>query len=167
VLNDSQLVALSNDIAFHIEPVITDALNKGDNNAIVDWYNSVASPDFWVFKSLVDVKDILGSMDWATDYATFQSDVPAMSLLFTSGQYDPQTVQARDALNAIFAGASATKAAILAASVRTASNIEKLFATTTTGPGGGNGSLSTQSAIAVFSGTIDRRDVRAAVAMIE
>jgi len=165
-LTNAQVATLATDIENNTNQTVIDALAAGNNNAIRDWYNEQASPNFWVLKNSISVDELVESLDWTGEYADFKDDMPAIRLLLDNGTYAPQPVGAREALNAVFTGAGNSKAAILGMATRTATNAEKLFAVSTTGPGGGNGSAQAQSAIPEVEGNITRDDVLAAVSLI-
>ena len=158
-LTDTQRTALTTDISGNTDPIILQAIADGNTGVIADWYNGTASPDFWILKRDVGVDAIVGAMDWATDYTAFKDDINAIRFLLDNGTYDPQPVGAREALNEVFSGAAATKSNVLSAATRLATYAEKLFAVTTTGPGGGDGSSQGASAIAEFIGNITFQDV--------
>lgn len=156
-LTTAQLTTLGN--AIRANGSVATELAAGNIGGIRDWYNGESSPSFWVLKPDVAVDDMVSAMDWATDYAAFKDDIPAIGFLLSNGTYDPQQPNARDALNAVFAGATATKAAVLALATRIATEAEKLFAVTTTGPGGGNGTAQSTSAIAEVVGSLTTQNV--------
>lgn len=136
----------------------------GSNNEIAEWYSQIASPDVWVLRNDIAVDDIVAAMDWATDYAAFKDDIPAIRFLLDDGTYDATSVQARDALNAVFAGAANTKGNVLATATRLANNLESLFKVSTTGPGGGDGTSQSSSAIPIVTGSATIQNVRDALA---
>jgi hypothetical protein len=159
-MTPEQLQTFADDIA------VNGAIVGLSNSDIVIWYNTIASPDFWVFKSSVTVDAVVEAMDWAADYATFKDDVAGISLLLQNGTYRPVEPGAREALNAVFAGAANTKTAVLNVATRTATRGEQVFAETTTGPGGGDGTAQVNSAIARFEGNVTLQNVRDAKALI-
>ncbi len=165
-MTPAQLQTFADDIENNTNQTVIDALAAGNNNGIRSWYNETASPDFWVFKGSIPVDSIVGAMDWATDYAAFKDDMDAIRFILDNGTYDPQPVNARNALSEIFSGATNTKAAILAVATQKATYFQKLFSTSTSGPGGGNGSAQGQSALASILSDCTLQNVRDAVALI-
>ena len=165
-LDSTQCQTLSTDMQNNTNQTVIDALAAGDNVTLRDWYNGLASPDFWILKSEVPVDDIVAAMEWGTEYATFKDDMEAISFLLSNGTYAPQPPNAREALSAVFAGATVTRSNILVTATRKASNAEKLFAVATTGPGGGDGSAQGTSAIPIVEGDLTLDDIRCAVALI-
>lgn len=163
-MTPAQLVTFGNDIRGNTDPAVVAALAAGNNNQIRDWYNQDAAPDHWVFIEQMQVDDAVEAMDWATDYTAFQDDMNAFLLLFRNGSYGVAGEGARNALNSILSGANSTKNALLGIATRLATEAEKLFTVTATGPGGGDGSASNNSANTVFVGQVTRDDVRDALA---
>jgi hypothetical protein len=164
-LDSAQLVTLGNDIRANV------AVNGDLNNfnAIRAWYNADASPSFHVFKSSVSTDVARKAVDWSEvlDDVTPLKDIARWSFdqLLANGDYDAGSESNRDALAAIFAGTNYqnTRAAILAASVRLATEAEKLFAVTATGPAGGDGSSNTAAAALVYEGQLTNREVNLAL----
>ena len=162
-MTPEQLVTFGTAIRANTDQGIIDAIAAGNNTYIRNWYNQLASPDVWVLQQDVSVDDIVGVIDWATDYAAFKDDMTAVQFLLSNGTYDPRTPNARAALNEVFSGAANTKAAILVLATRKATYAEGLFIEETTGPGGGDGSVQGQSAIATWVGEVTNVDVREAL----
>jgi len=165
-LNPTQLATFKTHLDANTDPVIVQALQDGTNIVIADWYNGVASPDVWVFKSSVTAKELRDAFDW--NEVLTGSPINDLSRwgfdnLLKEGSVDPSLVNTRNALNQIFTGQSTTKLNVLNASTRKASIIESLFIQTATGPGGGDGTTQMGSAIADFEGDISRLDVAAAL----
>jgi len=159
MLTQTQLQTLAAHLQANTDPVVVAALAAGNNNQLRDWYNTIASPDFWVLRSSIPVDEIVAAIDWGADYAAFKDDMPAIRFLLANGTYDPRQPNARAALNSVFAGAGVTKAAILALATYKASRAEELFAVPTDGPGGGDGSEQAEAAIAVVQGTLTTQDI--------
>jgi hypothetical protein len=173
-LSAAQLQVFADDLVANTDQTIIDALVAGANNVILEWYNTSSSPDFWVFKSRVDGKDLKEAIDWAeilTGSPVSAAERWALDMIMwpseTGGRwFNPTLENNRDGLVEIFGGQPNTRDAILNISVRLATRIERLFAVTATGPAGGDGSDKAQSADAVIEGPIDIQDVRDAVALI-
>lgn len=164
-LTESQLETLKSDIDANPGEFGSIPMGPDGHQQIADVYNVVVAPDFWVFKTSLTRKEVVDAMDWATDYATFKDDLPAIEFLLSRGggePYDPTEPGAREALSAVFAGANSTRGGLLVAVTRLATRGEKLFAVTTTGPGGGDGSLQAASAALVVQGNLSGQDVEKA-----
>lgn len=158
-LDQSQLVTFGNHIRANTDQTVIDALAAGNLNAIRDWYNQDASPNFWVLLDQLEVDSAIEAIDWDTDYAAIKDDMSTFLLLFRNGTYATRGPGARAALDNVFSGASASKSAILGVATRLATYAESLFAVTATGPGGGDGSAQAQSANTVFLGDVTAQDV--------
>lgn len=170
-LSQAQLQTLATDLQNNTNQTVIDALAAGNNNALAEWYNQQASPDFFVFLNSVTVDEVRKSLDWSevlddtnglTDLQQF-----GFNTLFSNGDYDPSNPNNRTALINIFPpGMTNTRQAVLADATKLASNAEKLFSTTATGPGGGDGSAANQSAVSSFLGTLSSNDINLARELI-
>lgn len=161
-LTQAQRTALAADIQ-----VNRALIAAGDTAGAADFYNAVASPDYWVWNPAVETKAIMDAIMWQNLTPTVNGDgtVPATidwanrSLACQGKQFNIQTMLAgresidatrtniraglQDALSNVPAGASgavvsAGWANVKIAMTRKATRIEKLFAT-------GNGSVATPS----------------------
>lgn len=169
-LTSTQLVTLKDHIVANTDQTVIDALAEGNNNAIRDWYNTDASPNFWVFRSFVSDMDLKESaIDWTEHLALTLVELAVFEKLIAGGGFNPENENVRNGLAAIFAGGfqANTRNAILDLAARLATEAETVFATTATGPAGGDGSAKTQAAIAVVEGNLSTQDIRDAVALIE
>lgn len=174
MLTQAQKTALKVNLAANVntitnfaggQPIAINAVNLatdgGDNTQrIADWYNGIGVPDFFVFKSSVNVQDIYDQITWANYTPQDTPDTTVQwsnrSLACQGKQFNLQIMlQQSVAINAghinlragindattnLPSGASgATKsggwAGILTILKRQASNLEKLFAVQTSGVG--------------------------------
>jgi hypothetical protein len=164
-LSDPQLIILGDNIRANPDPDVMSWLADGADNDIATWYSDAANqaPEVWVLVDSLTRDQVIASMDWAAEYDPgFKDDMTAIVFL-VAAQYDPRPAGNRHALNAVFAGASNTKTAVLAAATRAATPAESLYITPATGPGGGDGSSQGQSALAVFSGSVSSAEVSRAL----
>lgn len=148
------------------------ALRTLDNAyAVAAWYNQTASPNFWVWES--------NSSLITTGMAIKMSDVGNLTTANTTrlqtsfqirpGGFTPSNQDDRALFGGLFSvsGATGTRANLLAAWQRTASNIEKLLATGTgtqaTGDINSDGSVTGGSpATLTFEGSVAPTDIQAA-----
>ena len=166
MLTDDDLAVLGTDIRANTDPIVVDALAAGDDQTIAAYYSEQTSPDFWGLRQFVGRNELIDAMDWAADYLAFQADIPAIEFLLDSNDgYDPTTPSSREALNTLFAGASTSKTAILAAATKLVNRVEELFAFTTTGPGGGDGSAQVSSAGLSHEGIVSAAQVTRALVL--
>lgn len=147
------------------------SLDAGDANIIADHYNQPTNPAFYGFPSTVEVDDIIGATIGQNfnEYVSLNANAGitqlhhnAFDLLVRNGVIRPQNVEVRNALVGIFPAATAsnTRSAILQAISRQANRVEQVLSSVGTGPGGGNGSSMTQSAILNFEGTVSTNDIQ-------
>ena len=168
-LDKTQLTMLGNHI--RANPDAADYLEGGSDSgnigAIRDLYNGDVDPVFRVFLSSVSVDKVRESLEWSevADDVKFTAQQQWMfNVLMHNGSYNPSIENNRDGLIVIFPAAMPlTRAAVLADATRHATIVEKLFAEEASGPGGGDGSASTNSAIAVFSGNVTTSQVQLAL----
>jgi hypothetical protein len=127
------------------DPSLAAAVAAQDWDAVAAAYNAAASPAFWVWKTAVSKDEYLGST--SIDGTTFsfvgtgyitraQGERDAWNALFdANGFANPSRVNVRQAVADIFSGATAPAPAnrthLLTVSRRTATRLEKLFATGT------------------------------------
>ena len=161
-LTEEQIATFSTDIETNTDPVIVQALAEGNNNAIRDWYNGQASPDFYLWRTSMAVAEIREQhLNWE-EVVTSLTTNGLLSLLVLTQQesVDPSRESIRGAFAAIFSGPNlaATRTALLAAATRLASYAQRLFAE-------GEGTPGSPALAAVEVVTID--DVRAAVHLFQ
>lgn len=175
-MTPEQITTFAAHIEANTNQTIIDALAIGNNNAIVAWYNQEASPAVWVLQTNVSKQDF-----WlALDKSETLDDLPFtaveqwhIDLMFSTNggeSFDPQPEATRDALLLLFPGGAGnrpnSRTAVLLAATRKATYAEAIFIQAASGPGGGDGSTQTGSAIAIFSGDVTLQNVRDAVAII-
>lgn len=168
-LDATQLVTLGNHIRGNTE-VNGDLGNLG---GIRDWYNAETdgqnghSANFWVFLSSMPVQTVIDAIDSA-EYLALGASAAAtnlhhngLALLLHNGVMHPAPVATRNWLISIFPAGTApnSRAAILEAATRLATEAEKLFAVVSSGPGGGDGSAMANSAQLVFEGQLSTSDI--------
>lgn len=164
-LTNAQLITLGNHIRANTDQEVIDALAVGSSTNLAEWYNRVASPNFYVFVDYVDEADIKNmGIDWTQHLSLNAVQLSVFGQLM-SGGFDPRPDSVRTALASIFAGAGQanTRNQLLSLSTKLASNVEKLFAVNGTGPAGGDGSSATNSALAVVYGTVSARQITQAL----
>lgn len=133
--------------------------NNGDgNDAIRMMIGLTASPDFWVWKTSVALRDLISdpAFDWTRVDNLSVGKSRILEQLEAAGTVDPSQPNVRAGFSACFsaAGDAATLAAILSDCRRKATRVEKLFATGT----GSTGS----PAIMTIEGGISTSDIESA-----
>jgi len=63
MLSPSQLVTFGNHIRNNPNPTVVQDLADGNNNGLADWYNQIATPDYWIFRSQVTADELSNSID--------------------------------------------------------------------------------------------------------
>lgn len=159
--------------------------NSDGNQAIAEWYNTTAVPDFFVWNSQAPIASVFDNVVWANLTPTDPPDGTQAwanrSLACQGKQFNLQTILIgaqgvingtkaniraglQDALTSVPSAAGGTTQAAGWTNVRDkglarkATRAEKLFADTT----GGNGSTGQTSAMPVLDGPLSAGDVDAA-----
>ena len=179
-LTASQLVTLNTDILVTNIVTLQPYVAAIDDQGIADWYNALAVPDFWVWKTNAAVGDIFDAVLWANFTPADAPDNTATwtnrSLACQGKQFNLQTMLLgrttidaskpqwrtglQDALTALPSGAGGANrsggwAGVATALMRQAWRIEKLFAT-------GTGSVASPATM-VVEGTLNYLDVARAL----
>lgn len=170
-LTTAQLQTLKADIATQVAPASgteiegLDPLNPDRRFEIRDWYNSNPVTPFYVWKTSVSTDMARDSLVWAEVFAN-QSKLPAeerwgFDVLIKNGTFDPSNPNTRTGFQKIFSGSTydQTRANLLAASTRTATRAEKLFAVNGVASAGGDGSSTTAVANMTHEGNISTGDI--------
>lgn len=141
MLTASQLVTLKNDIAAN--GVLNTIPNTSDGAfAIAEAYNIPASPAFIVWKTNVSTYEIRSGLIWDEYDALTVSKQNAFAFLCSNGLVNAALTNVRAGIGSIFAGPGQTGnlAALTALAKRSATRLEKLFATGT-GTSGSPGTM--------------------------
>lgn len=181
MLTDAQKVTFKSALAAETVTTLVAFRNARDTGAIKDWYNSVATPDFFVWRTDAPTSEILDSIsfdkytptDSADNTATWTNRALAAQTkqlnlqLILQGRSSVDATKAnvrlalRDAVIQVPTGASgamvspggASGVTTLTACLRKAKRIEKLFSVSSATTGSVTGNL------LVFEGTITELDV--------
>lgn len=127
----------------HANPALVNAISTGDDTFLADYYNTVFSPAFYVWRTNVSKEEYQSnttlsntSFNWSGTggyIARSQGERDAWNTLFSAtGFVNPSRANVRAAFNDIFSGTGASAVAnrthLETASKRTATLIEKLLA---------------------------------------
>lgn len=165
-MTDNQLDLLKADITTNTDPVVISALAEGAHGTIAAWYNQLASPDFWRFRSAVPVNGpggIYNATDWGEWEGLTDAERGGLAMLWRDGSFYPIPDGIRDGLNELLTGAGVTKNAILEVISIKAKYGERVLAIPSTGLGGGNGSDRLAAATPTYEGDITANDVALAL----
>lgn len=139
------------------DPSLADEVAAADDMAIAAAYNTLASPDYWAWRSHVPQAEIVGTpsadntnWSWPAFIARSQGERDGWREMFAdTGSINPSLTNVRQGLADIFSGtansAPAQRAHLLAIGRRKVTRFEKLFAT------GGDGSTGVPSTMPVES----------------
>ena len=160
-LTPAQLTTLKADIQGNTNQTVIDALAAGANNAIADWYNETASPDWWVYKLNVPIEEVSEAieLDDIANMTTGDNEkLKTFYALRTASGVFPSKASERTGFDDIFSAAAGddSQQALAALWRRTASNFEKLFST-------GTGSNADPATMEV-QGPVSIQDIRDALA---
>jgi hypothetical protein len=163
-MTPAQLSTLATDIAANTATApgtqgqIKDLAHTADNaDAIANWYTATAVPDFWVWRTSVNARQLMSdsAFDWTRVDNLSVGKARIWEFMMMAGTVDPSQPNIRAGFAACFAavGDAATLAAITSQCRRIALRVEKLLATGT----GSTGSPAVMS----FEGAISANDIRA------
>ena len=137
-LTDAQYTTLKAHIIANTNQTVIDALALPDWMTLSIWYSALSSPAFIVWKTRVAALDVINSTVFSGAggfIARTVGERDGYNLLLNSGWIEPWRTETRQKFSDIFSGsgvgAPETRAALLALSKRTATNVEKVFATGT------------------------------------
>ena len=159
-LTGAQLQTLAAAIAN--DPLLDDLPHDSDGAAlVVNNMNQPASPTFWVWRTAVSKKEMVGSVSvdgttftWAGNGFITRSNgelIAWQELFDTEGNTNPSLANVRQAFTDIFSGtgnAASNRTHLAAVGRRTASKFEKLY-TTGTGTTGTPGLLAVEGPLTV------------------
>lgn len=157
-LTPAQLTALKANIASETDAYLVEQRTAGSDSGIAVWYNTMAVPDFFVWKTRVSSDEAFNAIIGTGTggfIARSQGERDYVRALLSQGSINPSLANIRQALADAFSGAGAsavtTRDNLLALSKRTATNAEKLFST-------GTGSQADPATMS-FQGLITPQDV--------
>ncbi len=143
----AQLDTLKADLTANQTQAFLDFKSDPDNttkaNVVAGIYNGIASPDFWVWRTMVTQADVVGTTtadgttwSWTTYISRSQGERDGWREMFADGGFvDASQANVRQGFADIFSGASAGAPAqrthLLTIGRRKATIAEKLFATGT------------------------------------
>lgn len=140
-MTPAQLLILKNDILITNSASLQAYVDAIDDQAIADWYNTVATPDHWVYVSRLSKEMILrGTSQDGTTFTfagvgfigrSVQELLVWREMFDLNGNVDPSKERNRQGFIDIFSGtgnAASNRAHIAALARRKALRIEQLFA---------------------------------------
>ena len=151
-LTTAQKTTLKADILANANQTVIDALAAGAHNAIAAWYNQLASPDFYVFRTLVPLAEVSAVIELDDVASMTAGDNEKLKTIFAirqSGVFASKLTD-RAGFDDIFSAAAGddSQQALAALWKRKATETEKLFAS-----GAGVGTIG-DPADAVFEGNV-------------
>jgi len=180
-LTPAQLPTLKTDLSTNTNEIngvqIKDLPHTADNAlAVAAWYNTINSPDYWVWKTNVSRLEIYDnvssngtSWDWTVYKNQSATEQNAWVQMFMGDIANFGLVNKRAGIGKIFTGsaqASAQRDHVLASGRRKANRVEKLFAVAVVDPPANSGNnsadargASTNPDVIVLQGNISSNDV--------
>jgi hypothetical protein len=187
-LNDTQIATLRADLPTH--PELAAWIQSANDQAIADWYNTTATPDFNVFRTNVSIDEVFDAVTWANFTPADAPDATVQwsnrSLACQGKQFNLQTMLSgrtffsaakatlrgglNDATTNLPSGVSGTNRSggwttILPILRRLANRVEKLFGVQTAGVGVVSTDplgATTNPALMTYEGKITAADIGAA-----
>ena len=137
-LTAAQLAVLKADMLANTDPDMTSERDAGSDAGVANWYNRTASPTFTVWRSSVGSSEILNAITWSGTggmIARSQGERDALALMLSRGTVEPWRANIRQGFADVFSGAAQaavdSRSNVTAVCKRSATYIEKLFATGT------------------------------------
>lgn len=154
-LTSTQIQVLSSAIAAETDPTFVALRTANDEQGMADWYNAPSDPAFILWRSSVTRAEILqNGFDWTRLDNLSVGKARVWSDIFVDGTINPSKPNVRTGIDSVWFGSQAdlaVRAAIYVHCKRTASRIEKPFAT-----GVGSGA---SPGNAGFEGSINAQDI--------
>lgn len=158
-MTPQQLTTLKAAILAETDPAFIVMRTANDETSMAGWYNSPTSPAFVVWRNVVSRDELqnLDAFNWTVvDNLVTNSKFRIWEWMFENPErnFNPSKANIRAGIAACWTGNAqllAVQTAILAACKRTATRVEKLYAT-------GTGSDATP-ALLVFEGSITAQDI--------
>jgi len=160
-MTTAQLATFKADIQANANQTVIDALAAGAHNTIAGWYNAQASPDFYIFRSLVPIDEVSAAieLDDVANMTTGDNEKLKTIYSIRQGGVFASKLSDRTGFDDIFSAAAGddSQQALIALWKRLANNVEKLFAA-----GAGVGTVG-DPADAVLEGNVSSGEVTAAL----
>jgi len=160
-LTTAQLTTLKADIQGNANQTVIDALAAGAHNTIAAWYNQLASPDFYMYRSLVPLDEVSAAIELDDVANMTTGDNDKLKTIYAVRQSGVFASKASDRVgfDDIFSSAAGddSQQALAALWRRQATEIEKLLA-----GGAGVGTIG-DPADAVFEGNISSGEITSAL----
>jgi hypothetical protein len=164
-LSAAQLPAYKADILANTNQAVIDALAAGANNAITDWYNLDASPDYFIFKNMVtsdEIRAVINAKNLVDITAADLDRVEALLNIRADLGFSGAVADDRAAWDDVFSAATGDQSqqAIAALWARVATNIEAVYALST-----GTGADAANADTTSFQGDVTLQNTRDALAL--
>jgi hypothetical protein len=157
-LTPSQLTTLRAAIDAETDADLISYRTNGQTPLIAAWYNTPASPTFYVWRKQYTSAQIAAAIDAGITQLDALTASKRDSLLWWAGRdHDASVAQTRTAIDDLTGSQNTLKAALMDGAKRAATRGEKLFAT-------GTGSLASP-ATTVVDGMISDADISAALSL--
>lgn len=131
MLTDSQKAALHSDMM--AVPELATAIATGDDPAIADYYNQLAAPDFYVWRTAIWPSEYREAIVWTEVDQLLDGKARIFEWITNrlASPIDASKPNIRQGIQDAFSAAASTRAALIAIAKRKASRAEKLLATGT------------------------------------
>ncbi len=137
-LTTAQLATFKADMLANTDPEMTAERDAGSDAGVANWYNKTASPAFTVWRSGVGSSEIMNAVTWSGTggfIGRSQGERDCLALMLSRGSVEPWRTNIRQGFADVFSGAQQaavdTRTNVTAVCKRSATYIEKLFATGT------------------------------------
>ncbi len=164
-LTPAQLATFKTDIEANTDPAVVAGLANGDSSAIANWYNQNRSPDYWIFRNMVEsneVRDVIDAQNIADITDADRGRCVDLLAIRADRGFNGEVLHDRSAWDDIFSAAAGNESqqAIAALWQRLATNAEHLFRLST-----GTGADANNADTTGFQGNVTVSDVSQALAL--
>jgi hypothetical protein len=143
-------------IAAETDPTFVGYRTAGATGAMAEWYSGLSSPAFIAWRTNVSLPEVVAEVDGVELVGLTAIKLEAYQSLLLAGYVNPSKTRIRAGFDQVFsaAGGTITRPLLLALWKRTATRVEKLFAT-------GTGSDASPATLVYEGGMTDAELVRA------
>lgn len=135
-MTPAQLTTLKAAIAAETDPAFVALRQAGATGAMADWYSDLASPAYIVWRSSVNMREVMSaaSFDWTRVDNLSVGKARIWDWIRDNGMFNASQANIRAAIDATWVGTAAdlaVRAGVYVVCKRSAKRIEKMFATGT------------------------------------
>jgi hypothetical protein len=133
-MTDEELATFGAAIDAETDPELVGYRVAGASNAIANWYNQQQSPDYWIYRNLINIEEVQAAIELDDVVNMTTADVEKLNSIMNlraNAGFNGSKQSTRDAFDDVFSAAAGddSQQAIAALWTRVANRIEVVFAT--------------------------------------